>query len=275
MAAIDIFLIIIIISSSLFGLIRGFMASALSLLGWILSFYLTFITFPLIEPYLESRISNIFAIKIFGYSALLVVYLILFGILNLALNLATKAFRGNAFNRTIGLIFGFLRGIALVILVLFTYHINFAALHGIDHAQSKISSQAPEFYKKGRIAAQIAEYADKTKNILPAGVEARIVEFYDRITNSSQEERFVEYAVIKLERNLDSETKAKIREKLNTQSDDLNKEELDFLNLKLSYGEYIKLDKASIKHPLNEEEIDKIDSIVLGVKQSSLRFLDA
>lgn len=274
MAAIDIFLIIIIISSSLFGLIRGFVASALSLLGWILSFYLTFITFPLIEPYLESKIANVFAIKIFGYSALLIVYLIFFGILNLSLNLATKVFRGNMFNRAIGLIFGFARGIALVMFILFAYHLNFTALHGIDYTQSKISSQIPEFYKKGKIASYIGQYAEKSKNILPENVEMSIVEFYDRITNSSQNERFVEYAVIRLEKNLNSEIKAKIRDKINSQDDDLSKEKLDLLNLKLSYSEYVKLDEDSIKHPLTDEDISKIDSIVLGIEQSSLKFLD-
>lgn len=270
MATVDIILIVLILVSALFGIIRGLIASALSLAGWVLSFYLTLITFPVVEPYLESKISNPLIIKVLGYSILLVVYLIVFGIINLALNLATKNIRGNVFNRSFGLVFGFARGIVLIMAGVFFYHINFTALHGMSAMNTEIADQMPEFYKKGKVAYKLSQYTEKTKRLLPERSEERIVQFYNKLTNSSSEERFVEYAIIKIERNLSTKVKSKIRDKLNAQDSNLSKEELDLMNLKLAYAKYSELSEDMVKFSLSEDEAERIDSIVLGISSSSV-----
>nr|VFK40000.1 MAG: membrane protein required for colicin V production [Candidatus Kentron sp. TC]VFK41232.1 MAG: membrane protein required for colicin V production [Candidatus Kentron sp. TC]VFK56607.1 MAG: membrane protein required for colicin V production [Candidatus Kentron sp. TC] len=102
--------------SAMISISRGFMSEALSLLGWILAFWLAITFMDALAAQLSSWISAPSARLVVSFFTLLLVTLLLTAMLNhLVSNLVIKTGLSGT-DRVLGVIFGIVRGIVIVVI---------------------------------------------------------------------------------------------------------------------------------------------------------------
>ncbi|QTM69319.1 colicin V production protein [Buchnera aphidicola (Hormaphis cornu)] len=119
MMSIDNAIIIVIISSALVSFLRGFLQESLSLLCWgfglyVSSNYCSFLAI-LFTNFNSKIIRNLIAIAL-----LFVLVLIIESILNRCLSKLVKKLGCSSTNKVLGVLFGSIRGLCIVLLILFT-----------------------------------------------------------------------------------------------------------------------------------------------------------
>lgn len=253
---IDYIVIAITLISMLFALMRGFLGSFLSLVGWILSIYLTYVTYPGVAPFLASKIKNELILLVCGHSILLIGYLIVFGIFNILATNALKGLSRGAFDRLLGLGFGFVRG---MLLVSFCYYIaasSISLMNGTmnnDKSASKDNknddSAVPSFISQAKTYPYLKMGKEVIEEFIPAEFNDKIQEAYGQIVKKTTDEVFVEGITKKLEETLSDEQKKKLQEMLDDAALTKSDKELDDLKAK----ELMKIHKENqAKAPQNK-----------------------
>lgn len=110
----DYAVITIMTLSVLFGLMRGFVSSVLSFVGWIMSLYLSYAFLPHSEAIYASSISNPAMATVVAYMTSMLVSLIGFGLINMVATKAIGMLLGGVFDNLLGAIFGAMRGGAII-----------------------------------------------------------------------------------------------------------------------------------------------------------------
>ncbi|MFU8765533.1 MAG: CvpA family protein, partial [Haliea sp.] len=103
--------------STLLSLLRGFTREALSLLGWIAAFVLAYIFAGELASRMTGLISNITARYIAAWLLLLVGVLLLTGLVSMLMAQMVKATGLGTLDRLLGTIFGFARGVIIVLVL--------------------------------------------------------------------------------------------------------------------------------------------------------------
>ena len=111
---VDYISLIIIFISICFGFYRGFVTSAVSLMGWVLSIILTYQLYPTIEQHLLNYMKSKVFVIILGSGGLLILLLVVFGILNTVFYKLIGDLKRSFFDRMMGVLFG-LVGVSLSI----------------------------------------------------------------------------------------------------------------------------------------------------------------
>jgi len=116
---IDIVVLGIIVISALFSLMRGFVREALSLLGWLVSFWLA-LTFAgdLAESYLSGISVPSLRVAV-AFTIIFVLTLVLMTLINQLVSQLIKKSGLTGTDRMIGVIFGVLRGVLIVTVLVF------------------------------------------------------------------------------------------------------------------------------------------------------------
>jgi membrane protein required for colicin V production len=116
----DIACLVVVALSTLFGLVRGLTRSVLLLALWILALVLAFRLGPLLADLLVPRVvGDPFLARIVAFAAVALAVRILGGLVVHALGRDLDERRKlRAFDRGLGAVFGFLRGVVLVVLFL-------------------------------------------------------------------------------------------------------------------------------------------------------------
>ena len=113
----DIVILAIIGISALISLLRGFLREVLSLLAWVLAFWVAFTFTPLVAPLLESYVEVPSIRFILGFAALFVVTLLAVSLLgHIIVKLVGKTGLTGT-DRMLGLLFGMARGGIVVLLL--------------------------------------------------------------------------------------------------------------------------------------------------------------
>lgn len=128
----DIALIVIIALSTLVGFARGGLSSILSTIGWIIALIGNHYLFNNIEPFLEERFDSKILTFIVGYVGGLFIILFLVSIINFLILSMLAQFRGGMIDKTIGIIFGAIRGVLIVTIVFLCFESGMRALSGED-----------------------------------------------------------------------------------------------------------------------------------------------
>jgi membrane protein required for colicin V production len=114
MNTVDIIVIAVVGISALIAFLRGFVREMLTIGSWIGAALITLYGFPILQPKFEQWISSKLAADIAGGIALFLVSLVLFSILS---HMVARFVRGSALtavDRSLGLLFGLVRGAILV-----------------------------------------------------------------------------------------------------------------------------------------------------------------
>lgn len=117
MSPADIAVIAILVISAFVALFRGFVREVLSIAAWIGAAWLAVVLFARVQPFAREHIGNELVADVAAGAVLFVGLLVLFAVLG---NLIAKLIQGSALSaidRSLGFVFGLLRGAVLVSLI--------------------------------------------------------------------------------------------------------------------------------------------------------------
>lgn len=115
---VDVAIIAVISLSVMTGLFRGFVKELVALCVWILAIWLGFNYSQSLDPWLSSYIEDKSIRTAFGFIIILFGTLLVGGIINAFLSFILKRAGLSGTDRTLGMVFGFLRGVFIVALLM-------------------------------------------------------------------------------------------------------------------------------------------------------------
>lgn len=172
----DLGVLSIIFLSTLIALIRGFIKSSISVIGWIISAYIAmkfyFILVPIVGKYvlLDSFAAVLSAMTLFIISAVII------AIINNVFYLAFSEFCGGLLDRSIGMLLGFVRGCVLVSIIFYVVIMLMPQLDFSRDGQAnylKIGA-APKWAKSARSIMLLNRGADMIGYFIPHDLKRKL-----------------------------------------------------------------------------------------------------
>ena len=123
----DVLILLILLGSTLIGILRGFAREAVSVAFWILAIWTSWKFGPLVEPHLGGLMANPNIAPWVGRLAILVLVLLIGWVVGMLLVYFTRSMALRPLDRVIGLLFGVVRGMVLVGLLIISgelLHLN-------------------------------------------------------------------------------------------------------------------------------------------------------
>jgi membrane protein required for colicin V production len=117
--ALDWVIIVVVALSVLLSLWRGFAREALSLAGWVAAFLIANMFVDQMASVLAGTIDNITGRYVAAYAILFVLSLMVFSLISMLVSRVIKATGLSLLDRLLGTVFGFARGIILVLVCVF------------------------------------------------------------------------------------------------------------------------------------------------------------
>jgi membrane protein required for colicin V production len=156
----DIFVIVLIVLSGLFAFARGFVRETLSVGTWVGASFAALYAFPFARPIAERWLAKgIFADSAASLSVFVVV-LIALSLVSSAISRRVKHSSLSTLDRTLGLLFGLLRGVILACLVYI----------GVGWALPE--ANRPPWIKEARTGSLLQIGADRLKALVPSTVRS-------------------------------------------------------------------------------------------------------
>jgi len=118
MTGADVFLILVLLGSTVIGVLRGFVREAASLVFWVIAIWAAWKLGPLVEPHLGGLLADPNVAPWVGRLVILVLVLLLGWVVGMLLSYFTRSLGLGAMDRVLGLLFGLLRGMVLVGLII-------------------------------------------------------------------------------------------------------------------------------------------------------------
>lgn len=155
----DILVFLVLLLSGLLAFARGFVREALSIAAWVGAALVTVVALPHASPPVRDLIDNELAADFIAGVLIFITSLV---VLSVGGHFATRAIRDSALNmldRSLGLVFGLLRGVILISLgfMLFIWLVPDES----DH---------PEWFREARTLPLVEEAADILRVIVPTDV---------------------------------------------------------------------------------------------------------
>ncbi len=113
----DVFIILVLLGSTIVGLLRGFVREAVSVVFWILAIWAAWKIGPVVEPHLGGLLADPNIAPWVGRLVILVLVLLVGWVVGLILGYFTRSVGLGPIDRVIGLLFGIVRGMVLVGLI--------------------------------------------------------------------------------------------------------------------------------------------------------------
>jgi membrane protein required for colicin V production len=114
LTAADVLIVVILLGSTIIGLLRGFVREAASLVFWILAIWAAWKFGPAVEPHLGGLLTDPNVAPWVGRLVILVLVLLLGWVIGMLLSYFTRSLGLGVMDRVLGLLFGILRGLVLV-----------------------------------------------------------------------------------------------------------------------------------------------------------------
>lgn len=194
----------ILFLSTLFGFVRGFIGSFLSLSGWCLSIYLTYTLFPEFKPILEPKIKNPLILMMVGHSVLMLCFLIIFGVFNLLTTTAISGITKGPIDRSMGALFGMFRAALICSFVFFTTIAALSTFNGSTDEKS-IEATLPKMITSAKTYSALNAGREVIKDVIPDSFYVGLNSAYAQMTNKAVEEEMAEMMIGMLSKHLDSE----------------------------------------------------------------------
>ena len=114
MTGADVLIVLVLLGSTLIGVLRGFVREAVSLAFWILAIWGAWKLGPAVEPHLGGLLAEPSIAPWVGRLVILVLVLLLGWVVGMVLSYFTRSLGLGPLDRVIGLFFGIVRGMVLV-----------------------------------------------------------------------------------------------------------------------------------------------------------------
>jgi membrane protein required for colicin V production len=110
----DVLILLVLLGSIAIGALRGFIREAVSLAFWILAIWAAWSYAPLVEPHLGGLLADPHIAPWVGRLIVLIVVLLVGWVVGMLLSYFTRSIGLGPLDRVIGVLFGILRGLVLV-----------------------------------------------------------------------------------------------------------------------------------------------------------------
>ncbi|HEY1313660.1 MAG TPA: CvpA family protein [Steroidobacteraceae bacterium] len=117
MTGADVFILFVLLGSTLIGFLRGFVREAASLVFWILAIWAAWKFGPLVEPHLGGLLADPNVAPWVGRLVVLVLVLLVGWLVGMVLSYFTRSLGLGVMDRVLGVLFGIVRGMVLVGLI--------------------------------------------------------------------------------------------------------------------------------------------------------------
>lgn len=114
MTGADVLILVVVLASTIYGLVRGFVREAVSLVFWIVAIWAAWKFGPLVEPHLGGLLADPAVAPWVGRLVVMIVVLIVGMIVGMLLGHFTTGVGLGPLDRVLGLLFGLVRGTLLV-----------------------------------------------------------------------------------------------------------------------------------------------------------------
>ena len=114
----DVFIILVMLGSTLIGLLRGFVREAVSVVFWVVAIWAAWKFGPLVEPHLGGVLADRTVAPWVGRAVVLVLVLLIGWVIAMLLSYFTRSLGLGIMDRVIGFLFGVMRGLVLVGLII-------------------------------------------------------------------------------------------------------------------------------------------------------------
>lgn len=265
---VDYIVIVILGISMLFACLRGFLGSFLSLAGWGLSVYLSYVTYPIFEPMLKAKIKNEIIMLMAGHSLLMLGFLILFGLFNIFANNALKGISKGMFDRFLGLGFGLLRG---MLFVSFTFYIFITTLGIVSGTEiynkaneADLDKEMPGAIAKSQSYPYLKMGRTLIEELIPSSFHDEIQFAYSKITKKNGEEVFMDAMSKRMEENLTPEQRVELQEFLDEASLTKSEKELEGIKTRklMKYNSENALKGTTVKNPISDHDFQRIEKVI-------------
>lgn len=171
----DLTIIAVIVLSGVFAMARGFVREVLSLASWVGAGLITLWGFSLARPYARSLIANTLLADIATGVVLFICSLILLSMVGGGLASLIRGTGLNALDRTLGFLFGLLRGALIVAILWLAFS---SAFRPEEH---------PTWVREARTLPLIERFADFLRNLAPPEFRTRMQASGDSIGRTVNE----------------------------------------------------------------------------------------
>jgi len=110
----DVLILVVLVGSTLIGLLRGFVREAVSLVFWVAAIWAAWKFGPLVVPHLGGLLADPSVAPWVGRLTVLILVLLVGWVIGMLLSLFTGSIGLGVLDRVIGLLFGIVRGMVLV-----------------------------------------------------------------------------------------------------------------------------------------------------------------
>ncbi|MGO9515115.1 MAG: CvpA family protein [Steroidobacteraceae bacterium] len=114
MTGADVLLFLVLLGSTLIGLLRGFVREAASLAFWIVAIWAAWKFGPVVEPHLGGLMADPKVAPWVGRLVVLLIVLLIGGLVGMLLSYFTRSVGLGPLDRLVGLLFGVVRGMVLM-----------------------------------------------------------------------------------------------------------------------------------------------------------------
>ncbi len=114
MTGADVLILVVLVGSTLIGLMRGFVREAVSLVFWVVAIWAAWKFGPLVVPHLGGLLADPSVAPWVGRLTVLILVLLVGWVIGMLLSLFTGSIGLGVLDRVIGLLFGIVRGMVLV-----------------------------------------------------------------------------------------------------------------------------------------------------------------
>ena len=114
MTGADVLILLVFLGSTLIGLLRGFVREAVSLAFWVVAIWAAWRFGPAVEPHLGGLLADPKIAPWVGRFVILMLVLLMGWLIGMLLSYFTRSMGLGPLDRAIGLLFGILRGMVLV-----------------------------------------------------------------------------------------------------------------------------------------------------------------
>ena len=118
MTGADVFLILVLLGSTIIGLLRGLVREAVSLLFWIVAIWAAWKLGSAVEPHLGGLLAEPIVAPWVGRLVILILVLLAGWVIGMLLSYFTRSLGLGWIDRILGLLFGLLRGLVLMGLII-------------------------------------------------------------------------------------------------------------------------------------------------------------
>lgn len=160
----DILLIGIMLVSGLLAMMRGFLREALAVLAWIGALVATWVMYPILKQPVRDKIDPDYLADILVIAGVFIFVLVVISIVTMRFSDVVLESRVGALDRTLGFLFGLLRGFVLVVIA----YLFFAWLVS--------PAQRPQWVQTARSLPVIVATGDYIRAVLPEDMQRQFFE---------------------------------------------------------------------------------------------------